>query len=345
VVDKQQTTIEINGKRYNARTGKLVAETHQQIATATPQQTHHRTPNTTRTPQKPPQHSNQRSKTLMRQSVKRPAPVKASKVSISGITDVAKPAANTSQRNHHAVDPARIARAQSIKQSALVRKFNTNHATSVSPIKQTVSPTITPLAVVPEPATKQPQLVAGKSDALLTAGLRNATSHLQTPPLVSQKRNKSRFATLALSGVAMLLLGAFIVYQNIPNLTLRYAAERAGVDAQLPNYQPSGFSLSRRVNYTPGQIEVSFTSNSDDRAFSIVQKESNWNSETLMANYVSDTSDKVQTYIDKGRTIYLFGDSNATWVNGGVWYEIRGNSQLTSDQLIRIANSLQNKKE
>lgn len=86
---------------------------------------------------------------------------------------------------------------------------------------------------------------------------------------------------------------------------------------------------------------LNYSSNSDEREFTITQRDSNWNSETLKSNYVLGASTEApQTYEDKGRTIYLFGEGAATWVSNGIWYEIKGDSKLTPDQLVRIATSL-----
>lgn len=126
----------------------------------------------------------------------------------------------------------------------------------------------------------------------------------------------------------------------MPNISLRYAVARSGVAANLPGYQPAGFALNSRIKYNPGQVVLSYQSNSDDRNYTITQSESNWNSDTLMSNYVATKTEQPQRYEDKGRTIYLYGESNATLVSNGVWYDIKGDAKLTSDQLIRIATSL-----
>ncbi len=58
-----------------------------------------------------------------------------------------------------------------------------------------------------------------------------------------------------------------------------------------------------------------------------------------LTNHVLTNKQPFQTFQDAGKTIYIYEDSKATWVNGGVWYQINGNASLTSDQLLRIANS------
>lgn len=335
------THIEINGKRYDARTGKLLATggqshhpdvKHSAHKPATKRPVHH--------PSKQVHSNQQRSNTLMRHAVKRPARMSAPIPSArSAVVDVAAPvqaSARTNSPMYHKQDKAREVRAAKVKQSSLVSKFSDFSRPTAAPVQTRVEA----MAVAPAPAlTHKP--VSSAAESMIAKGLRNANSHEQPTHHSSRKprRGRGRLVSAVASGMAVLLLGAFITYQNIPNISMRYAAQRAGIAASLPGYQPSGFALNNKIKYNPGQITLSFQSNTDDREFTITQRESGWNSETLRSNYVASTEQPVQTYEDKGRTIYLYG-SNATWVNGGVWYDIKGDSQLNSDQLIRIATSM-----
>ena len=60
----------------------------------------------------------------------------------------------------------------------------------------------------------------------------------------------------------------------------------------------------------------------------------------LLDNYVSVSNRDYQTKEEKGRTVYIYDDSNATWVDGGIWYQIEGDSSLSSDQLLNIVASM-----
>lgn len=121
---------------------------------------------------------------------------------------------------------------------------------------------------------------------------------------------------------------------------MRIAASRAGFNAAIPSYQPSGFGMKGPIEYGPGQVTLNFKSNSDERNFHVTQRVSSWNSEALLTNFVTTNNKSYQTYQDKGRTIYIYDGSNATWVSNGVWYQIEGKSNLNSDQLIKLANSI-----
>jgi hypothetical protein len=121
---------------------------------------------------------------------------------------------------------------------------------------------------------------------------------------------------------------------------MRVASTRAGFAAEMPGYKPAGFSFKGPIAYQAGRVSVTFKSNTDDRQFTLTQSSSNWNSDALLANYVASEKKQYQTYLDKGRTLYIYDNSNASWVDNGIWYQIEGDSSLTTDQLIRIASSL-----
>jgi len=147
---------------------------------------------------------------------------------------------------------------------------------------------------------------------------------------------------VSFAGVVVFALGVggFLAYQNLPNIAMRVASTRAGLKANLPKYQPAGFSMAGPIEYEPGEVKLSYKSNSDNRSFAVTQKNSAWNSEALLENYIAPTKQPYQTFQANGRTIYIYSDNKATWVDGGVWYTIDGKANLNSDQLLRIANGL-----
>lgn len=347
----KESTIEINGKKYDARTGKLIGAPVHAASSPAPS-TGSMDIAARRQAPKQVHKAVERSKTLMRHAVKKPAASSHSKTKSSDISSPHK-SVITGKEYYHQSDKEREARAKAIKRSALVSKFSDFHgAKGGSPAvsyhhDEPVPSRIEPMAVkqAPDHALSHHHTPAqSKTHSVLEQGLRAAQSHNEPAP-AKVKRSKlrgrrSRLVSVGATSLAVLLLGSFFAYQNIPQASMHYASARAGISAQLPGYRPSGFALSHKIEYNPGQIKLSFRSNTDERNFTITQRSSTWNSDALMANYVAQASGQVQTYQDKGRTIYIYGDSNATWVNGGVWYDINGNSQLNSDQLVRIASSM-----
>lgn len=349
-----QAFITINGKKYDARTGKLVtslhshtqaAEVKKPATIAKPVATNRIVSDIARAPATAHKRRQQaRSQTLMRNAVKKPTATPKTHPAKSATHSQPHPRKPTIPKIQH-FDVARHTRAAAVKKSELVTKFN-NSAIIQHPI-ETVQTAVTE-RIEHMPVRPAPVLKATNShvQSVLDRGLKSAQSHTQTftPEKASKRKNnkrgKGRLTSLAAGGLAIALLIGFFAFQNIPNISVRYATARSGVQASLPGYKPSGFALSNRIQYNPGQITLNFASTTDERAFKITQRETAWNSETLMSNYVTTKSDQVQKYEDRGRTIFIYGNNNATWVNGGVWYDINGDSQLNSDQLIRIATSM-----
>lgn len=372
----KQNYIELNGKIYDPKTGRPVHETaHKKHVspvrnrtnpkvvdgfvrrpkkTAPQQHEKHLSkparnfkPRTTASHNAIGRHAPEHAKTLMRQVVKKPS------------IETAIP------HNTHAprIDKRsnRLQRAQSIPKSTSISRFtHSSHTTirkisrplSVQHPKKHLSTANTPshqMAVKHNsPSSHKPQSSNSRTEKIVATALRNATAHEASQQL--HKKPKKRFGgllpiyskrtRLASTALAVLLLGGFFVYQNIPNLSMKIAAQRAGFEARLPGYQPAGFALKGPIQYSPGKISVNFKSNSDERNFHITQQVSNWNSQALVDNFIASNNKQYQTVEQKGKTIYIYDSTNATWVSGGTWYQIEGNSSLSSDQLLSIADSL-----
>ena len=275
------------------------------------------------------------------------------------------------KKRGYSISQDRLQRAQSVAKSPTITRFE-RHQTSSITKKHTM------VEVRPEPAqhnyrtvdqtrdqnTKpttptnshtsshkqhQPSIPKSAAEKQFTKAMNDALSHQEKVNKKSTPRS-SRLAdklgvnkrTLnAMAGVlSVVLLVGFFAYQNIPNLSLQMASNRAGISAQMPGYTPSGFSFGGPIEYGPGKVSVPFQSNSDDRYFTLTQQSSNWNSEALLDNYIVENNKQYETFNEKGKTIYVYDGSNATWVSGGVLYKIEGTSDLNKDQLIRMATSL-----
>ncbi len=158
-----------------------------------------------------------------------------------------------------------------------------------------------------------------------------------------KSHSQSRFRRLASVGtasLAILILGAYLTYLNMPALSTRVAATQAGINASYPSYQPTGYSLSGPVAYQQGSVTMKFAANAAPTHYTLSQTHSDWDSTAVLDNYVTPQAGKdYVTTTTGGLTIYTYGD-NAVWVNGGILYTINGNASLSSDQVQRIATSL-----
>lgn len=340
-----QHIIEVNGKRYDALTGKMVTEkyTNSKISSKSPLKTSgtsmdgvaRRSPHTVRS-QEHLKRPVQKSKTLMRATVQKPT---TNKVHAVATVVHQKP---VTPRNS-----AWSNKLKNVHKSPLISKFgSTKEAGLRAPQDANVGMLAQKVTTTPNHRAA-PEIVASAVNPLRQA-VANATSHkqpkLRKPKLhhrVAGKLNiHPRVFNAGALVLAMLLLAGFFGYQNVPNLRMRLAAQQAGVSGSLPAYQPPGFRLEN-ISHKPGEINITYQSNSDDRKFAVTQAASAWNSETLRDKLKTsgDTASPVEIP-DKGKTLFIYNDSNITWVDGGIWYRVEGDSKLSSDQLLRLANSL-----
>lgn len=367
----KQNYIVINGNKYDAVTGKLIvngSDTRPTVQTITP--THQsqtqktgvvdgfvraprNKPSVNRQPASNAIKKPQRSSTLARKAVSKPEAVKANK-------QPEKPGIHKARLG---TSPRRELTAKEVPKSPHINKFGSDIARS-SVVKRHIAP---PVKQAPDervqhasPHTQSPhnpnhEKAVHKSvhqkaaKELIEAALANANSHNQQAPAVKKSRKSrvsrklgvsSKAFALSATVLAFVLLAGFYAVQNVPNLSMRVAASRAGFDARMPGYTPSGFSFRGPINYEPGEVAVKYHANSDDREYSLIQRSSNWNSDALLANFIEPEDKQYQTYLDRGRTLYIYDESSATWIDDGIWYQIEGDSDMTTDQLVRIASSI-----
>lgn len=151
--------------------------------------------------------------------------------------------------------------------------------------------------------------------------------------------HKARLASLSALGMSVLLIGGYIAYLNAPNLAVRIAASRSGVEATLPGYNPGGYRYAGPISYRPGSVVVRFRSD-NGQSYTLAQEKSNWDSRSLLENVVARRDSDYRTFQEKGLTVYVYNDSNATWVNDGIHYSLEGTTSLPPEQILRIAASI-----
>jgi len=143
---------------------------------------------------------------------------------------------------------------------------------------------------------------------------------------------------IAASAAVFLALFGFIGYQNRDDIRLQIASAKAGFPASAPLYKPDGFALSS-MQYATGSV-ASVYQHGNSQNFTITQKKSNWDSQTLLENFVATKNGDYQGFQSNGRTVYVYDGGNATWVNGGIWYQIKATGNVSNEQLVRIAASM-----
>jgi hypothetical protein len=384
-VTKKETYIELNGKRYDPRTGTLLthaapAKTHKgqsvdglvrPAATAVHAPRAHAAHHTRTAQPKPAvthapkvhkpvmdisrpepkhhaHHTPTKSQTLMRSAVRRPEPSIRRKAKAATHTHalVEKPKFEIIKKmSHPSVDKKREKRSSLVARSDYIRRFANPieapkpraHAAAVPAHK--FKPVHADMPAVHAVATP----VASSMDVFERA-LERANSHMELP--LEHKRTKKRSSKkvkrslgLVSASLAVLLIAGFVALQNQASLTIKYASTKAGFAATLPSYKPTGFSVGK-FTYSPGLVGVNYKNTANSGSFSLLQKESSWDSSALRDNFVSVKTGNYKTYQSAGRTIYTFGQGNATWVNGGVWYQVNSDGSLNTTDLINLATSM-----
>ncbi len=311
-----QKTITINGKLYDTHTGMPLDEStpvEQTAEQSSPKRSPlHHSQSIHSTPQK--------SHTLNRRVVKKShtAPIKTPQVS------VAQP------------------------KNSQITRFAA-HPSDVKPrIMSDIGPTIHPHVLKANQklqAQKQPAATPQKSarvikEEAIKEALAKSPSKTDKPEKTKRTRKIPRFASFASAALAVLLLGGYFTYLNMPNLSVRVAAAQAGINASYPEYRPDGYSLKGPIGYSEGQVSMKFAANAGPQNYTVSQAKSGWDSSAVLDNYVkAKAGDNYITYNERGLTIYTF-DGNAAWVNGGILYTISGDAPLSSDQIRRIAVSM-----
>jgi hypothetical protein len=331
------------------------------------------------TPKHVRHHQTQPTKTLMRHAVAAPQTAAANTpkpIAVQSNLRPATPAASIAPKlSSTSIDPLRAQRANTAGRSQAVEHFRPQRqalsldygrprpqqpfqavvaSQQPQPVQQQAQPQLQPRPFAQpslrRAAPAQPQPQARQNEAayeqdLFSEALAHATSHEQPAPKENivntvKRRGKKRKRTLAVVGsvVVFLLLAGVISYQNKANIQLQIASAKAGFSAAAPLYKPAGYKLDK-MKYEAGSVSQLYLSK-DAQSFTITQKKSNWDSQTLLDNFVATSNEDYQGFQSNGRTIYIYGGRNATWVNGGIWYQIKASGKIPADQLVKIASSI-----
>lgn len=309
-------TITVKGRLYDAKTGMPIQqqaiETKKVDAkqTTVPATTAHQVTSSAL------HQTAQRSKTLNRKATKKPGPAKRPQPGKH--MDIARSSAVTRFAAHPSLEPKKDG---SIKPDLPARPH---------PLVKNALPKTTK----PVKAATPKQIKEAAIDAALRA---------ETPKPAKVKRRQNKFSRrfIIITAIFVVLIaGATLTYLNIPSLSVGIAASQAGVEATYPEYKPDGYSLSQPVEYSDGEVVLTFRSNSSADEYTITQTRSSWDSSAVLDNVVrAAAGDNYVTTQERGLTIYTY-DGNATWVNGGVLYVIESKAPLSGEQIRRIATSL-----
>ncbi len=307
----QNKIVTINGQRYDAQTGlpitpSPVAQLAKKASASSSIHT-----------------STQKSQTLLRRATKKPAghsvprPLKT----VGRTMDIARSSKIT-----------RFApRTTEVPKKPNTHQASTDIPASTHPI---VSRALASIAPTPAPVQKGAKDI--KNDAIAAALAKPSAKHRKKNFISKHPRG------ISIVGISILivLIGGYITYINMPNLSVSIASAQAGISAKYPDYHPDGYSLDGPVTFSDGQVTIKFKANTGSDNFTLKQTKSSWDSSAVLDNIVRKAAgEQYLTSQQHGITIYTY-NGNAAWVNGGILYTINGNAPLSSDQISRIAISM-----
>lgn len=140
------------------------------------------------------------------------------------------------------------------------------------------------------------------------------------------------------AGLCILLLAGYVTYLNYPNIAVRVAASRANVNASMPEYVPGDYDFSGPVAYGSGRLTINFSN--QGQTISLSQSQTQWDSQSLLTNYINRRTSDYETYRQNGLTIYTYDNRHAAWVNGGTMYTIDSETYLSQQEIVNMASSL-----
>ena len=143
---------------------------------------------------------------------------------------------------------------------------------------------------------------------------------------------------VGVTGLCILILAGYVTYLNYPSIAVRVAASQANVDASLPEYTPDGYSFNGPITYGDGQLTVTFQK--QGKTISLEQAQTQWDSQSLLTNYINRKTSDYETYRENGLTIYTYDNRHAAWVNGGTMYTIDSETYLSQQEIVNMASSM-----
>lgn len=221
-----------------------------------------------------------------------------------------------------------------------IAKVNINHAAKTQRTirnKRQIAKMNNPLVAQKTAAIGMPKPAKILKNEAIEAALKKEIA-TQNPHRA--KRTRSRFSywlSTASAGLAVMILGGYLTYLSMPNISIRIAAIQSGVDAKYPGYKPSGYALSGPISVKSGEVTMKFAYSGGHQNYTITQQKSDWDSSAVKESISGDNEPTITSV--NGLTIFT-NDNKTTWVNGGVLYQIDSKAPLSNEQIARIATSL-----
>ena len=338
-MNKATSIIEINGSRYDAVSGRLIGAVKVLSIDGFTRRAARAGAHAKRSVHELKRRP-ERSKTLMRSTLKKPARAKSEdKIKFRGLSP----------------DHARADRARRVPQSSKVQRFGlttfsrNQGAKTGEVIKPNASSStrssMAASATLPSVMTSASHY---KIERLLDYALAHADAHKKLLDQSTRSRRKlfgrlPRWLSLSLLILAVLAVVGFVVWRQVPAASFKLAATKAHVNASMPT-PISGYKIGS-ITSTQNAVTTIIQSTSDSsKKYTVTEQASNQPEASLAASAATETSDnssRVQTVQDQDKTYVLSQNGNkstAVCTKGTNTVRVEG-VDLTFDQLLAAAKN------
>ncbi len=328
-----KTSIRLNDRLYDAISGKEIIPGNTSIDGIL---TNFITKESGKTVKRQPQ----RSQTLMRTAVHKPDKTVGQVASISTpLEPTNKLPKISSSVSINTINTPLAKRAALINPHSKISRFGNEVKTDFSPKLHSIAQHPQTIGQIPERSLiDQADLTNVNSES--QNFLKLSKKELRT--LKNKKSSNHRIAAFATVSLMGLLIIGYAIYSSMPNIMAKIASVRAGFSTVLPSYIPAGYALNS-IYYQPGAVSFNFKnkSNSSSSTFALVERSSNWNSTTLASDLVIPTTGQnYRKIVVNGQDVYLFDKDQAAWVQHGIWFDVKGNGNLSTNQLVKLVTTL-----
>jgi hypothetical protein len=283
----------------------------------------------------------QSTQTLIRSAVKKPAPGLKKQIHVQAELTRQVAAVIVPKTAVQSLNPARLQRAQATTRSPKIDRYN--HASAP------LAARFMPLPVQPTPP--QPDVAAPKPQPdnkpitpadMFEHAIASADhfADLTASKLHFKKKARRHVASLAAGSLALLLLGGFLAYRNVPDVQLQVAAFRAGIHSSMPDLQAAGFAFDAAKEQN-GKLTIGFHGPAGQ--YQLTQQKTNWSADDMVQTVASIDASGQPNYTTLAagdQTIYRFANNSATWIDHGTWYQLNGTGALSDYQITSIAASV-----
>ena len=148
-----------------------------------------------------------------------------------------------------------------------------------------------------------------------------------------------KFLSFSLSFAVAIFGVGYLTYTNLPEISSWISEIQSGMTVETPSYIADGYS-PKGLAYFDGK-NVNFEYKKNNSNYKIQQTQSDWDSSALLQTYVNQKwSEEYSTTYSNGLTIYSNHRGESVWVNNGKLYKVEASDKISDDEIRKIATSL-----